>query len=88
MSQKRGMAGQVGHAKKAKNEDDEDTPTFEDHLAGLDDEDWGDDAPTTKPPNTPPSGGGDNGSCKGNPSASNSSLCGGLNWVCSGSSFY
>jgi len=39
------MAGQVGHAKKAKNEDDEDTPTFEDHLAGLDDEDWGDDAP-------------------------------------------
>ena len=49
--------------------------------------DWGDDAPTTKPPNTPPSGGGDNGSCKGNPSASNSSLCGGLNWVCSGSSF-
>ena len=45
MSQKRGMAGQVGHAKKAKNEDDEDTPTFEDHLAGLDDEDWGDDAP-------------------------------------------
>ena len=26
-------------------EDDEDTPTFEDHLAGLDDEDWGDDTP-------------------------------------------
>ena len=45
MSQKRGMDGQVGHAKKAKNEDDEDTPTFEDHLAGLGDEDWGDDAP-------------------------------------------
>ena len=45
MSQKRGMAGQVGHVKKAKNEDDEDTATFEDHLAGLDDEDWGDDAP-------------------------------------------
>ena len=45
MSQKRGMDGQVGHAKKAKNEDDEDTPTFEDHLAGLDDEDWGVDAP-------------------------------------------
>lgn len=45
MSQKRGMTGQTGQAKKAKNEDDEDTPTFEDHLAGLDDEDWGDDAP-------------------------------------------
>ena len=45
MSQKRGMVGQTGQAKKAKNEDDEDTPTFEDHLAGLDDEDWGDDTP-------------------------------------------
>jgi len=39
------MVGQTGQAKKAKNEDDEDTPTFEDHLAGLDDEDWGDDTP-------------------------------------------
>ena len=48
MLQKQGMAGQVGHAKKAKNEDDEDTPTFEDHLAGLDDENWGDDAPVLK----------------------------------------
>ena len=45
MSQKRGMVDQTGLAKKAKNEDDEDTPTFEDHLAGLDDEDWGDDTP-------------------------------------------
>ena len=46
MSQKRGLVGQTGQgAKKAKNEDDEDTPTFEDHLAGLDDEDWGDDTP-------------------------------------------
>jgi len=45
MSQKRGMVGERGQAKKAKNEDDEDTPTFEDHLAGLDDEDWGDDTP-------------------------------------------
>ena len=46
MSQKRGMVGQTGQgAKKAKNEDDEDTPTFKDHLAGLDDEDWGDDTP-------------------------------------------
>ena len=45
MSQKRGMVGQTGQAKKAKNEDDEDTPTFEDHLACLDDEDWGDNTP-------------------------------------------
>ena len=45
--------------------------------------DWGDSAPTTEPnTNTPPSGGA-NGSCKGNPNASNSQLCGSLNWTCS-----
>jgi len=43
MSLKRGMVGQTGQgANKAKNKNDEDTPTFEDHLAGLNDEDWGD----------------------------------------------
>ena len=50
--------------------------------------DWGDEAPTTKPLNTPPSGSsGDNGSCKGNPSASNFLLCNSLKWVCSGGIF-
>ena len=36
---KRGGFGGPSQAKRPKNEDEEDTPTFEDHLAGLEDDD-------------------------------------------------
>ncbi len=51
--------------------------------------DWGEGAPTPAPtdpaPTNPP---GTHGTCKGNPNASNSSLCGGMDWVCGPSQNY
>ena len=39
MSQKRGGPGGAGLAKKPKTEEEEDTPTFEDQLALMEDDD-------------------------------------------------